>query len=211
MQSHPAVWSPPRVALDVVVSAVDQFITFACGALIARTRALSPARLLIASPSIIEQLGREWVVCCCREVVFTVSGGIKGGTARDLDHEAHVWMRLSPTLGVVRSGVFETFGESDGDNRLAIKTGDCCLVQIQPTLPVYLEPFKDCPPLGRFVMQDGHLTIGVGIVKSVEPPAVTAPAVRTSTTTRHLKPTPMNPLSKAPPPARGRGGRGGKR
>ncbi|KAH3759243.1 translation elongation factor 1a [Pelomyxa schiedti] len=40
------------------------------------------------------------------------------------------------------------------DNPKAIKTGDCCLVQIQPTLPVYLEPFKDCPPLGRFVMQD---------------------------------------------------------
>ncbi|KAH3722848.1 hypothetical protein Pelo_18445 [Pelomyxa schiedti] len=124
-----SVWSPPRVALDVVVSAVDQFITFACGSLIARTRAQSPARLLVASPSIIEQFGREWVVCCCREVVFTVSGGIKGGTARDLDHEAHVWMRLSPTLGVVRSGVFETFGESDGDNRLVGFIGE---PEIQP-------------------------------------------------------------------------------
>lgn len=60
-----------------------------------------------------------------------------------------------------------------------------CLVKITPMKPLALEPFADCPPLGRFVIQDGHLTVAVGVVKSVEPAAAATPGIKA--TPKHLK------------------------
>ncbi|KAH3763981.1 hypothetical protein Pelo_4165 [Pelomyxa schiedti] len=49
----------------------------------------------------VARFGREWVVCGCREVVF--SAFLKTGVFM------HMWMCVSPTLGVVRSVQFATF------------------------------------------------------------------------------------------------------
>ncbi|KAH3759205.1 hypothetical protein Pelo_8933 [Pelomyxa schiedti] len=103
VQTTPSV-PPPRYLIEVVASAADQFVAFACGALASRAaRHRSPARLLASSPSLVEQFGREWVVARggCREVVMTLSGGVSGDSALDSCHEVHVRMGLSPTLGVV--------------------------------------------------------------------------------------------------------------
>ncbi|KAH3731951.1 hypothetical protein Pelo_17219 [Pelomyxa schiedti] len=102
---------PPQFRVDVIISAADQFIAFACGSVVARTRQMSPSRTLAASPTLVEQFGREWVVCGCRDVVFTIrAGGSTEHAARDRnsDHQLQVWMSLSPTLGVVRSVHFVT-------------------------------------------------------------------------------------------------------
>ncbi|KAH3705981.1 hypothetical protein Pelo_19471 [Pelomyxa schiedti] len=108
----PPPWSPPRVTLDVVISAADQFVAFACGSIVSRTRAQSPARLLAASPSMVEQCGREWVVRGCRDVVFTL---IRNERLFEEYLEVHVWMELSPTLGVVACWVrgATSHGEED--------------------------------------------------------------------------------------------------
>jgi elongation factor 1-alpha len=37
-----------------------------------------------------------------------------------------------------------------------------------PLKPMSVEIFSEFPPLGRFVIRDMRLTIGIGIVKSVE-------------------------------------------
>ncbi|KAH3731730.1 hypothetical protein Pelo_17438 [Pelomyxa schiedti] len=106
--------SSPRVTLQVEVPATSQFVAFACGSLVARTRARSPARLLAASPSIVEQFGREWVVCGCRDVVESLIVGEEIHQmvthSEKVYHQAHLWIRLSPTLGVVRSAQFATTG-----------------------------------------------------------------------------------------------------
>jgi elongation factor 1-alpha len=49
-----------------------------------------------------------------------------------------------------------------------LKQGDAAIVIIEANKPQCLEAFKDCPPLGRFAMRDIGLTIGVGVIKSVE-------------------------------------------
>ncbi|KAH3714406.1 hypothetical protein Pelo_19084 [Pelomyxa schiedti] len=102
---------PPRptnrpITLDAVIQAADQFVAFACGSIVSRTRVQSPARLLAASPSLVGQFGREWVLRGCRDVVLTVNVNYMPEVSKY--DQAHVWMCVSPTLGVVRSAQFGT-------------------------------------------------------------------------------------------------------
>jgi len=59
-------------------------------------------------------------------------------------------------------------GKTIEENPKEIKNGESALVIIQPRSPVCLETFKDMPPLGRFLLRNGSLTIAVGIIKEVE-------------------------------------------
>ncbi|KAH3731371.1 hypothetical protein Pelo_17798 [Pelomyxa schiedti] len=104
----PCAHSAPTITLDVALSAADQFVAFACGSAVARTSQASPAtRLLASSPSVLAQLGRDWVVCGCRDVAGTVSVEItRPGDQWRSYAKAHLWLCLSPTLGVVRSAQF---------------------------------------------------------------------------------------------------------
>ena len=48
-----------------------------------------------------------------------------------------------------------------------VKTGDACIVDLQPMKPLCVETFTEFPPLGRFAIRDMKKTIGVGVIKSI--------------------------------------------
>merc|ERR1712094_147293 len=47
-----------------------------------------------------------------------------------------------------------------------VKTGDACIVDLEPTKPLCVETFTDFPPLGRFAVRDMRQTVAVGVIKS---------------------------------------------
>ena len=49
-----------------------------------------------------------------------------------------------------------------------VKTGDACIVRLEPMKPLCVETFTEFPPLGRFAVRDMKKTVAVGVVKSVE-------------------------------------------
>lgn len=59
-------------------------------------------------------------------------------------------------------------GKTIDDSPEYLKTGNAALVKLVPENEVFVEPYENCPPLGRFVIQDMDRIIGVGIIKSVE-------------------------------------------
>jgi elongation factor 1-alpha len=52
-------------------------------------------------------------------------------------------------------------------NPEVVRTGDSCIVTLEPTKPMVVEAFADYPSLGRFVVRDNGTTVAVGIIKSV--------------------------------------------
>jgi elongation factor 1-alpha len=50
------------------------------------------------------------------------------------------------------------------ENPESIKAGDGCIALMQPLNPICIERFADIPRLGRFVLRDARITIGVGTV-----------------------------------------------
>ncbi|KAH3742749.1 hypothetical protein Pelo_15846 [Pelomyxa schiedti] len=107
---------PTGATIEIVVSARDQFIAFACGCLVARTRPPASAARLLGEwpPSLVAEFGRAWVTRPCREVVSSV---VVDTSVPPYDpgrvayyRQCHVWMCLSPTLGVVRSMRVSTYG-----------------------------------------------------------------------------------------------------
>jgi elongation factor 1-alpha len=39
---------------------------------------------------------------------------------------------------------------------------------LQPEKPICVEPFAECPALGRFILRDMGITVAVGVIKEVE-------------------------------------------
>merc|ERR1712032_1655047 len=50
-----------------------------------------------------------------------------------------------------------------------VKTGDACIVNLEPTKPLCVETFTEFPPLGRFAVRDMRQTVAVGVIKSTTP------------------------------------------
>lgn len=50
----------------------------------------------------------------------------------------------------------------------SVKTGDALLCVLQPEKPICVEPFAECPALGRFILRDMGITVAVGVIKEVE-------------------------------------------
>ena len=48
-----------------------------------------------------------------------------------------------------------------------VKTGDACLVLMEPSKPMCVETFTNYPPLGRFAVRDMRQTVAVGVIKEV--------------------------------------------
>ena len=48
----------------------------------------------------------------------------------------------------------------------SVKTGESCVVTLQPQRPMCVEDFKSYPPLGRFAVRDMRMTVAVGVIKS---------------------------------------------
>merc|ERR1712238_387061 len=51
------------------------------------------------------------------------------------------------------------------ENPKFVKTGDACIVDLEPTKPMCVESFTEYPPLGRFAVRDMRQTVAVGVIK----------------------------------------------
>jgi len=98
-------------------------------------------------------------------IIMNHPGQISNGYSPVLDcHTAHIACKFSQILEKMdrRSGkVLE-------ENPKFVKAGDACMVNLEPTRPMCVEPFADYPPLGRFAVRDMRQTVAVGVIKSVE-------------------------------------------
>lgn len=54
------------------------------------------------------------------------------------------------------------------ENPKFVKSGDSCIVTMQPTKPMSCEKFTEYPPLGRFAVRDMKQTVAVGVIKDIE-------------------------------------------
>ena len=68
-----------------------------------------------------------------------------------------------------------------------VKAGDHVVVKIKPNKPVAVEPYKNFPAFGRFAIRDNRMTIGVGVVLSVEASTKALAGNKSSTTTTAAK------------------------
>lgn len=76
----------------------------------------------------------------------------------------HVACRFVEILEKTGSG-----GRGDREeNPRFIKRGDMFVARVQPKQPMVVEPFSQCPPLGRVLMREGSGIVGVAKVESVD-------------------------------------------
>jgi elongation factor 1-alpha len=52
-------------------------------------------------------------------------------------------------------------------NPSCVKSGDSCVVTMEPTKPMVVEAFVEYPPLGRFAVRDMRKTVAVGVTQTV--------------------------------------------
>merc|ERR1719347_485991 len=97
-------------------------------------------------------------------IIMNHPGEIHAGYAPVLDcHTAHIACKFSEILEKMdrRSGkVLE-------QNPKMVKSGDACMVQMEPSKPMVVETFTEYAPLGRFAVRDMKQTVAVGVIKEV--------------------------------------------
>merc|ERR1712146_392936 len=58
-------------------------------------------------------------------------------------------------------------GKVTETNPKFVKSGDACMVTMEPSKPMVVETFSDYPPLGRLAVRDMRQTVAVGVIQSV--------------------------------------------
>jgi len=107
---------------------------------------------------------KEAVSFTAQVIVLHHPAGIRAGYTPVLDcHTAHVACTFSKLLRKVDKRTGETMEE----NPEVIKNGESGVVEIIPTKPMVVEPFKKFSGLGRFAVRDMKKTIAVGVIESV--------------------------------------------
>ncbi|KAH0485851.1 MAG: hypothetical protein KVP17_004398 [Porospora cf. gigantea B] len=97
-------------------------------------------------------------------IVLNHPGEIKNGYSPVLDaHTAHICCKFAN----IQAKMDKRTGKVLEENPKVVKSGDACLVVLEPTKPLCVEPLQDFPPLGRFAVRDMKQTVAVGIIKSV--------------------------------------------
>jgi len=96
-------------------------------------------------------------------IVMNHPGQISNGYSPVLDcHTAHVACKFAH----IEEKMDRRSGKKLEDNPKFVKTGDACIVKLEPTKPLCVESFTDYPPLGRFAVRDMRQTVAVGVIKS---------------------------------------------
>ena len=96
-----------------------------------------------------------------------------------MNHPGQISSGYSPVLGCHTAHVACKFKNIDQkmdrrsgkvleENPKFVKTGDACMVTLEPTKPLCVESFAEYPPLGRFAVRDMRQTVAVGVIKSVD-------------------------------------------
>merc|ERR1712003_153649 len=92
-------------------------------------------------------------------------GQISSGYSPVLDcHTAHVACKFKN----IDQKMDRRSGKVLEENPKFVKTGDACMVTLEPTKPLCVESFAEYPPLGRFAVRDMRQTVAVGVIKSVD-------------------------------------------
>merc|ERR1712238_626342 len=96
-------------------------------------------------------------------IVMNHPGQISNGYSPVLDcHTAHVACKFAH----IEEKMDRRSGKKLEDNPKFVKTGDACIVKLEPTKPLCVESFTEFPPLGRFAVRDMRQTVAVGVIKS---------------------------------------------
>jgi elongation factor 1-alpha len=97
-------------------------------------------------------------------IVMNHPGEIANGYCPVLDcHTAHV----ACTFAHIKEKLDRRSGKVLEENPKCVKTGDACIVDLEPTKPLCVESFTDFPPLGRFAVRDMRQTVAVGVIKQI--------------------------------------------
>jgi len=96
-------------------------------------------------------------------IVMNHPGQISSGYSPVLDcHTAHVACRFAE----ITEKMDRRSGKKVEDAPKFVKSGDACMVRLEPTKPMCVEAFSEYPPLGRFAVRDMRQTVAVGVIKS---------------------------------------------
>lgn len=96
-------------------------------------------------------------------MVMNHPGQICDGYSPVLDcHTAHVACKFKH----IKEKMDRRTGKVLESNPKFVKTGDACIVELEPTKPMCVESFTEFPPLGRFAVRDMKQTVAVGVIKS---------------------------------------------
>merc|ERR1712032_988898 len=99
-------------------------------------------------------------------IVMNHPGQISNGYSPVLDcHTAHVACKFAE----IKEKMDRRTGKVLEKDPKFVKTGDACIVNLEPTKPLCVETFTELPPLGRFAVRDMRQTVAVGVMKSTTP------------------------------------------
>jgi elongation factor 1-alpha len=79
-------------------------------------------------------------------------------------HTAHVACKWSK----IHNKIDRRTNQVTEESPKIVKTGDACIVTLEPQRPLVVEDFKTYPPLGRFAVRDMKMTVAVGVIQKVE-------------------------------------------
>ena len=99
-------------------------------------------------------------------IIMNHPGQIGNGYSPVLDcHTAHVACKFAH----IKEKMDRRTGKVLEVDPKFVKTGDACIVTLEPTKPLCVETFEAYPPLGRFAVRDMRQTVAVGVIKAVTP------------------------------------------
>jgi elongation factor 1-alpha len=104
-------------------------------------------------------------------IIMSHPGQIQNGYCPVLDcHTAHIATKFKN----IDEKMDRRTGKSMETNPKFVKSGDACMVTLEPSKPMVVEVFSDYPPLGRFAVRDMRQTVAVGVIKAVTKKEYTA-------------------------------------
>jgi elongation factor 1-alpha len=110
-------------------------------------------------------------------IVLNHPGQISNGYSPVLDcHTAHVACKFKE----ISQKMDRRSGKVLEENPKFVKSGDACMVTLEPSKPMCVEVFTEYPPLGRFAVRDMRQTVAVGVIKGVSKKDVSGKATKSA-------------------------------